>query len=383
VAGIAALSVATGVAANTDAIAFAEPADDANLRLILRESVVPGAVRVALTREPDYFAADGLAGADDVTLVSRREGRLVGMGRLSVSDLVRNGRAQRIGYLGALRITSGTRESARMLRDGYELLRELGIGNRESGIGNRESGGAADGFFTSIATDNTRARRVLENGARFGLPTYRPLCDLVTLIAPVVGSSVRSDSPTEPELLDFLQHESSRAQLTLAWSAERLHSLSRHGITAADFRVVRQGGRIICAGAVWDQRSFRQTIVDGYSGMLDALRVPFNAVQAILRRPSLPRPGSVLAQGALLGAFAPSPDDWNTLWPVLGARAVEMGLSWLSISRDARDPELAVLRRLTRAREYHTTLYEVEWRDGPRWPDAWDHRPFRPEVGLL
>ncbi|HWP70163.1 MAG TPA: hypothetical protein VNM36_03640, partial [Gemmatimonadaceae bacterium] len=270
----------------------------------------------------------------------------------------------------------GTRESARMLRDGYELL-------RESGIANRESGGAADGFFTSIATDNTRARRVLENGARFGLPTYRPLCDLVTLIAPVVPSGGHSDSPTERELLDFLQHESSRAQLTLAWSAERLHSLSRHGITAADFRVVRQGGRIICAGAVWDQRSFRQTIVDGYSGMLDALRVPFNAVQAILRRPSLPRPGSVLAQGALLGTFVRQPDDWSTLWPALKARAAEMGLSWLSISRDARDPELAVLRRLTRAREYHTTLYEVEWRDGPRWPDAWDHRPFRPEVGLL
>jgi len=126
VAGIAALSVATGVT-------VAEHEDDAELRALLRQSVMPGSVRVALTREPDYFAADGLAGADDVTLVSRRDGRVVGMGRLSVYDLVRNGRAQRIGYLGALRITSGTRESARMLRDGYELLRESGIGNRESG----------------------------------------------------------------------------------------------------------------------------------------------------------------------------------------------------------------------------------------------------------
>jgi len=177
VAGSVGLSVAT--TANTAAVAVAEPADDANLRLILRESVVPGAVRVALTREPNYFAADGLAGADDVTLVSRRDGRIVGTGRLSVYDLVRNGRAQRIGYLGALRITSGTRESARMLRDGYKLLL-------------RESGGIADGYFTSIASDNKRARRVLENGARFGLPTYRPLCDLVTLIAPVAGSRVRS-----------------------------------------------------------------------------------------------------------------------------------------------------------------------------------------------
>jgi hypothetical protein len=338
---------------------------------------MPGAVRVALTREPNFFAADGLAGADDVTLVSRAGGRIVGMGRMSIFRLTRNGQVKRIGYLGALRITSGTRESARMLRDGYELLL------RESGIGNRESGGVAGGYFTSIATDNARARRVLENGARFGLPTYRPLCDLVTLIAPVARSGVRSEAAGERELLEFLQRESLRSQLALSWDAARLRSLERHEMQSADFRVVRRGGEIIAAGAVWDQRRFRQTIISGHSGMLEKLRVPFNALQTLLRRPTLPPPGSVLAQGALLGAFVRSPDDWNTLWPVLNARAAEMGLSWLSISRDARDPELAVLRRLTRAREYHTTLYEVQWRDGPRWPDAWDNRPFRPEVGLL
>jgi hypothetical protein len=71
------------------------------------------------------------------------------------------------------------------------------------------------------------------------------------------------------------------------------------------------------------------------------------------------------------------------LWPALEHRAHSLGLSWLAVSREARDPELAVLRRLTNAREYNTTLYGVEWSDGPRWPDGWDSRFLRPEVALL
>ena len=37
------------------------PEDDAALRALLRASVVPGAVRVAFTREPRYAAGEGLA----------------------------------------------------------------------------------------------------------------------------------------------------------------------------------------------------------------------------------------------------------------------------------------------------------------------------------
>ena len=65
-------------------VAVAEPEDDAGLRRLLRESVIPGAVRVAFTREPDYFAAAGLAGAGDVTIVARRGSRVIGSGHGSI-----------------------------------------------------------------------------------------------------------------------------------------------------------------------------------------------------------------------------------------------------------------------------------------------------------
>lgn len=376
-AGSLALSELTD--ARTTTLALARRADDGDLRALLRQSIIPGAVRVAFTREPAYHAGDGLAGAVDFTVVARRQGRLVAIGRCSVNHHVRNGQVQRIGYLGELRVATGTPGAARMLRDGYAFLAEV---TAQSSV---------DAYFTSITVDNDRARRVLEHGARFGLPAYRPLANLVTLVAPV-SRAVRMAVPGEAaacredegaELTALLQRQALDAHLTLAWDVAQWAALARHGITPGDFRVVRRAGRIVAAAAVWDQRPFRQTVIDGYAGALHLARPLHNAVQVMRGRPGLPRPGSVLALGALLGASVADAADWPLLWRALEAQASATGLSWLSISRDARDPHLPMLQRLLQAREYHTTLYDVKWTDHAGRGDVWDTRVFRPEVGLL
>lgn len=352
-------------------VAVAGRTDDASLRSMLRHSTIPGAVRVAFTREPDYFAADGMAGGDDITVVARRDGHVVGSGRCSIYSLMRNGLPRRIGYLSVLRVAASTPRSARLVREGFELL-------------GREVLPRADGFFTSIATDNARARRVLESGTRLGLPAYHPLCDLVTLIAPVRGTGSLADAPpSESELGAFLAEDAQRYQLTLTWDATVWSGLRRHGVSSHDFAVVRRGNQIGAAAAVWDQRTCRQTVVEGYEGMLGAFRPLVNAVFAIRRHPRLPPRGTVLAQGAIFGASVRDPRDWPALWRQLQARAAARGLSWLAISRDVRDPELSILKRLTRGREYRTTLYEVVWPGGTRWTEPWDTRCFRPEVALL
>ena len=353
-------------------VVVAEPSDDVHLRRMLRASVMPGRVRVAFTREPDFFAADGMAGAQDVTVVARRDGRVIGSGRCSVFSLMRNGVPRRIGYLSALRVTERTRESARLLREGYDLL-------------GSETAHLADGFFTSVATDNVRARRVLEHGGRLGLPSYQRLCDLVTLVGAVSADrrSTPESSATESELGEFLARASHDSQLSLEWDASRWRDLARHGVSARDFSVVRQDGRIVAGAAVWDQRAFRQTVIDGYEGWLHRVRPLLNVATALQRRPQLPRPGSVLAQGSLFGAGTADPAAWPALWRLVRRRAAASGLSWLTLSRDARDPELPMLRRLMKGQEYGTTLYEVRWTDGPCWTDSWDPRVFRPEVGLL
>lgn len=360
-------SIALGV--EHPAIGLADRGDDAGLRQLMQRSVMPGSVRIAFTREPDYFAGDGLAGADDVTIVARRDGAVVGSGRCSIYPLARNGAPSRIGYLGLLRIADSTRQAARLIREGYELL-------------GAEVQPRADAFFTSIATENARARRVLERGGGLGLPRYEALCELVTIIAPVRRRPVRVRERVDvDELLEFLLPASREFHLSLDWNTGTINNLQRHGVGARDFVALRRQGRIAGAAAVWDQRGFRQTVIAGYDGALATLRPLVNAGLVMRGRPVLPAPGTVLPQAVLLGATVRDPDDWPDLWRAVQASAAERGVDWLTISRDARDPELSVLRRLTRGREYRTMLYDVTWAGGRK--ATWDRRLFRPEVGLL
>ncbi len=364
---------------------WATPGDDAGIRALLRRSVIPGAVRVAFTREPSDAAGAALAGSRDLTIVARNGPRIVGVGRCSIHKLLRNGTPRRVGYLSALRLERGAPASPRLLRDGY---RALASAAREAGV---------DGFVTSIADDNDRARRVLEHGGRFGLPHYRALAPLATLVAPIArrdagtrrgerDPAMLAESAREvdvQEFSDFLRSRAERAHLTLAWDADRWAALGRHGLTPSSFVVVRRNGAIAAAAAIWDQRAFRQTIVDGYEGALRTWRPAVNAWQRLRGLPRLPDPGATLSQGAVFGVSVADDRAWPALWLQLTDRARALSLDWLTITRDARAPELAILRRLAHARTYATTLYDVAWRDEPAWPDAWDGRLFAPEAGLL
>lgn len=362
-------------------MAVATADDDAEVRALLRRSVIPGAVRVAFTREPDYFLGEGLAGSSDVTIVARRGGVLVAVGRCSVLTLFVNGRPQRVGYLGELRMAPGTPASPRLLRDGYAFLAEL------------TDGWGVERYVTSIADDNDRARRVLAHGGRFGLPAYRPIARLVTLVAPVTRrASVGASSPTnapaidhapESELTEFLQSQAKGVQLGLCWDRGQWEALSQHGLSSDAFSAVRRHGRVVATGAVWDQRAFRQTVIDGYSSAMRVARPFINAIMTLRSLPPLPAPGERLAMGAVCGATVTDPNDWTVLWQELNQSASASGLLWLAVVRDVRDPDLALLRRTLAAREYRTTLFDVALSGRPHGDADWDGRLFRPEVGLL
>ncbi len=346
------------------------------MRALLRSSIMPGSVEVAFTREPRHAAGSGLAGAVDRTLLYRDGSRLDGVGRLSVLDLWRGGLPQRVGYFGDLRVRSQARRPARILRDGYRILCEAA---EELGVA---------GCFTSIATDNDRARRVLERGRRIGLPEYLPIADLVTLVVPVrrprapFGDPAPKAHATESELTSFLDGVARGHDLALVWNTDRWRALGRHGLSPTDFHVVREEGRVVAAAGLWDQRPFKQTVIHGYHGALRWSRPLVNPLAALGWAPPLPPPGAVLSQGYLVGAVTHA-RHWPGLLRALKAGAARRRLDWMVLSRDARDPELATLRKLTRAREYHTRLYEVRWGELPNWTGEWGERFLRPEAALL
>lgn len=354
-------------------VRVASAADDAGIRELLRRSVIPGAVRVAFTREPAYAAGAGLAGGEDATVVFEHDGRVAALGRCTVRTVWRNGRLCLAAYLSELRADPGVRGAVAGLRDGFARLADWAV----------ERG--AEGFYTTIVDDNARARAVLERGGRLGLPVYRPAASLVTLVAPVtrVEPGRAEPPPDAVELQTFLAGQAPLAHLSLPWTSGAWSALAAHGIGPADFAVARRAGRVVAVAGVWDQRAFRQTVIDGLSGALGALRPVVNRVRRWRGLPDVPAPGAVMPLASVLAAAVPDARDWAAVWSEVGRLARRRGVEWVSMTFDRRDPAVAVVRRLVGPREYASTLYDVAWRDRPSWADGWDARMFRPDAGLL
>jgi len=342
---------------------LATPADEPEIRRLLRDNPMDGAIRVSLEREPNAFLAAAVEGTPHHTIVARdpQTGAVVGMGSRSVWNAFVNGEPRRLGYLSQLRVDRAFRGRRRLLAAGYALLRDLR--------------GADEAPFdvTSIIADNQNAVRLLGAGVP-GLPRYRELAPFVTLILstphprrPPPGVRIERASQTRmPEIADCLARNRQRYQAAPFFSADDLLSPERsRGLTPESFHIALVDGRIAGCLAVWDQTSFKQVVVRGYSPRLNRWRPWINRLAPLLHTPRLPAPGSPLPH-AYISHLAVDGDD-DTLFQALiesaCAASRAAGYAYLVLGLAARHPWLAWLRRRFNAREYPSLLYTVHWDD--------------------
>lgn len=357
--------------------ALATRADDAAIRRLLRENPMRGAVTLTLEREPNYFHGTALADGVDQTIVAFDHERLLCMGRCTIRDAWLNGRIRRIGYLAELRLDGAAQGRFDILRGGYRFFHELQRAN------------PADVYFTSIAADNSRARRFLERGLP-GLPRYEFLGGLTTLLISTKQRRRKAapgrdnlETAVADELAEFLNTSASRHQLAPTWTPERILGLETNGLAVDAFGVARANGRIIAAGALWDQRPFRQTVIRGYSRPLACARPIVNTLGGMFGFSPLPRVGSVLSH-AFLSPLATAPDVAHLLPGLVSAfcqRAAAKDIAYLTLALPSNDPRLAELRRCFRTRTYASRLYRVRWPGDVAFEI--DSRPILPDVALL
>lgn len=244
---------------------FASGGDDHGLRDLLRRTPMPGPVRVAFEREPDYFAAARAEGGIHHTVCARDSatGRIVAMASRCVRELYVNGRPRRVGYLGQLRIDPGCRMLTRpLLRRGFALLQQTHAHDEEPFD------------ITTIVAGNHPARRLLLAGLP-GTPRYTRIGDITTLLIP----ADRARPPGSPILRELWSNPPSEP---------------------------RQFQPVTPTPPLWDQRSFRQLVVRGYAPWLRWLRWPLR----------LPPTGSVLPVAYLTGRPDQIPEDCR--WLLLG-----------------------------------------------------------------
>lgn len=343
----------------------AEPADDAEIRALLRRTPMGGQVAICFLQEPDYFAESNLLSGTHRTLVGRQNGRMVSIGSCSFRERFVNGAVRKVGYLKTLRLDPSVAGRFDILRRGYEAFRELVHVE------------APEFLFTSIAADNTKALRFLERGLP-GMPKYHFISDYTTLLIAVRDRSrVAESSAVElRKVAQLLNRSSMKNQLAPVWSAEELRSLEEAGLRREDF-IVRGNDCM----ALWDQRSYRQTVIQAYSGISPYRRFFLNMLAGLAGYSGLPKPGEVLPLGFLSHCNTDMPEStFAEMLPEMLARAARRGLKFVVYGGCPADARLSYLKSRYVTQELRTKLYTVSWEKDPITFDNFD---FYPEVALL
>lgn len=267
------------------------PADDAELRRMLRENAMPGSISVTFEREPNYFIGAKVEGPFHQTVIARDTsvGRIVGMVSRSIRDVYLNGVVQSVGYLGQVRIDPDYRAMRRALWLAFDFVRTL------------HQDGRAPFYLASIIEDNLPARRFFT--ARLpGMPHLQEYARMHTLAIycrrkrrrlplPNGLQLARGNSAYGNEIVDCLQRNGARYQLGPYWSGDTLFSPDHTpDLTPDDFFLALDGRCVVGCLAAWDQSRFKQTVVRSYSGALARWRVLANLGARVAGWPVLPPP---------------------------------------------------------------------------------------------
>lgn len=359
--------------------------DDAELRFLLRDIQMDGHIRMAFTREPNYFEAAQVEG-DSVDVVVSRDtasGRIIGFGSRAEKRCYLNGQPGRIGYLSGLRCAEKYRRGT-FLGRGFRFLKQ------------QHQAGKVEFYLTSIVEDNHVARSVLTSG-KAGLPTYKDFGRFYTLsirpqkmvlMSRLTDLQVRRAQPNDASrIAEFLHRNGRMRQFFPAYKYR--HFDEENGLLKkmllSDVYLATRNGRLVGTLGLWDQKSFKQCRIVDYSPGLKTMRPLINTAARICRRPELPRPGSTLNY-LTMALVCVEKDDCNIFEALFAqalcdARTVQ-NLHSVMVGLHEKDPFLPIAKRLPHL-QYLSRIYLVFWPDGQAAASKLDGRTPYIELGAL
>lgn len=345
---------------------LADRSDDAQLRQLMRETIVPGHIRMTYTREPDFFKAYEHSDEDAQVIVAEKNGEIVGVACRSIRNMLANGSPTRFGYLSGLRLKPSVRNTTTLAR-GYAFLRKLHEDNR------------APAYLTTIIEGNDKAQSILSSG-RANLPSYTPMGRYLTHVVPVKRPSssmhisdenIQIKPATEVsgrQLTSFLVEEGAKRQFFPLHNCNGQTSGIPRSIGFDNLLVAEKDNCIVGTISVWAQDAYKQHVVVGYSGAIRALRPLLNLYLRTRRLHPLPNAGQQLRYGT--AAMICIKNDELCVFTSLLRRALalaaERGLHHLAVGLHERDPLVPALEGFFHV-VYRSCLYVVTWEDGSAW----------------
>lgn len=343
---------------------LATEADDAVLRAMLRDNGMRTWVEMAVEREPSFFAGKHWLG-EEWAVLAEEGGAAIGMYTAAIRAVYVNGKPERVGYLGGLRVNQAYRHRLRHLRRGYASIRALA-----------PAAGTMPWWYTVVATENSTARRLLEAGVQ-GLPKYFRLGNYETLGVPTVRRKHRglwrmAGQTDISAIIAFHNSQASNFDLTPVLDQS---VVQRVGVNR--FHLLERAGRIEAVAALWDQRAFKQIVARSYRPPVASVVPAYNLYAKLCKRIPLPRVGDALEQ-TFVAFLALSEEALRA-----GEAAIQDLLSYCTtpvatFGAHEGSPLLEILDSFKPMR-YPASVYGVVFEGSP--PDVM--RPVQPEVALL
>ena len=263
---------------------------------ILEDAPFKGNISLLYTRRPDAYWSFTQEGEEINIIVARdtKHNKIAGFGACAIRTLFVNGIPTRIGYLFGLRVAGAYLKKFPILHRGYAYLRTL-----------HQSKPIAC-YITTILEENLYVQTLLEKRRDF-MPTYHPF-GKYEIFAFMTGRTRKSRSSLLsscsfrrattadlPALMHFLHEQGQQFQFFPVLTESALHSETLPGLNVEDFWVMQNAeGEFLAAGALWNQRSYKQYVLQGYGGYFKYL-YPFAKLLPLFRFPALPAPGNTLA----------------------------------------------------------------------------------------
>lgn len=354
--------------------------EDEALRTLLRTISMPGEITLSFRRDPSFFLAEQAGNITSQVIVCKDQqtNQLVGMGSRSIRSVYIDEQPTRVGYLSMLRGVATVRGSIAFAR-GYRYLHTL------------HADGAVPYYFTTILDDNTNARTLLTSG-RAGLPVYKPVAHLLTYLIPLrknrsrqrsCGLVSRVNRNQLPEVLGFLQKWNSQHQFAPVYTLADLLGTSKllPGFSWENLFLYQERDTVCGTLGVWDQQSFKQTVVTAYSRKMRYARPFYNLFATLVGNPGLPAPGAAVK---LLYATCLS-GDATALEALLHQACVDwsqQGYDYLSVGICGENP-LATTTARYATECIASTVYIVYWPQDPQVSLPGTDRPIHLEIATL
>lgn len=298
-------------------------------------------IELSFTHNPNFFTAIRTGSKQTQVIVCEDivNNTVIGVGIRSIRDAYIDGQKQSIGYLSNLRSLPQERGQLHLLMEGYKYLKQLHGDNKVP-------------FYITTVLEGNRGVQRLFTSNRLGLPIHEEYGLFATHLIPLyqrnpkISSSesvLRTTRENAEKVTTFINGKMSQYQFAPFYSSEDLtgESGSLPVFDISNLYVYYRDGNILGVMGVWDQSSFKQTILTKYGDpKIKYARPLYNAWSRIAGGLQLPKEGGQFRNifAVMVAIRNDDPKIFNCLLDHIIAEWSQRGYTYLTLGLDRNHP---------------------------------------------